>query len=92
MFSIIAINHAESQMQYEKEIRRMDYIYGPGGTIIGSTCKSGSTTRGEHLDIYDANGQYVGWIDDDGTFASDGYQISTSKMPALLLKSNQDGN
>ena len=67
----------------------MEYIYGPGGIVLGSTCKSGSTTRGEHLDVYDSNGQYVGWVDDEGTFDDTGYMVSSSKMPGLLLR-NQD--
>lgn len=67
----------------------MDYIYGPGGIVLGYTHKSGSVTRGERLDVYDFNGQYVGFVDDTGTYDDTGYQINTSKMPGLLLKRNQ---
>ena len=67
----------------------MDYIYGPGGIIIGSTCKSGSTIRGARIDVYDANGMYRGFVDDEGTFDDTGYMVSSSKVPGLLLKRNQ---
>ena len=67
----------------------MEYIYGPGGIVLGHTCKNGSTIRGERIDVYDANGMYRGWVDDYGTFDETGYQISTSRMPGLLLKRNQ---
>ena len=64
----------------------MEYIYGPGGKVLGRLHKSGSTIRGERIDVYDAEGQYVGFVDDYGTFDETGYQVSTSKMPGLLLR------
>jgi hypothetical protein len=68
----------------------MEYIYGPGGIVLGYIHKSGSAIRGERVDVYDSTGMYRGWTDDTGTYDDTGYQISTSKMPGLLL-SNQDG-
>jgi len=67
----------------------MEYIHDSAGRVIGHLHRSGSTIRGTRTDVYDANGQYVGWTDDDGTFDSSGYMVSSSKMPGLLLKSNQ---
>ena len=64
----------------------MEYIYGPGGKVIGHMNKSGSTVRGERIDVYDEEGRYVGFVDDYGTYDETGYQISTSKMPGLLLR------
>jgi hypothetical protein len=68
----------------------MEYVYGPGGIVLGYTHKSGSNIRGERIDVYDAAGMYRGFMDDSGTYDDTGYQISTSKMPGLLLR-NQDG-
>ncbi|MBM3210747.1 hypothetical protein FJZ33_00890 [Candidatus Poribacteria bacterium] len=64
----------------------MEYIYGPGGKVIGSMNKSGSTIRGEHVNVYDENGKYVGFVDDYGTYDESGYRVSTSRMPGLLLR------
>ena len=67
----------------------MEYIYGPGGVVLGYTHKGGSVIRGERVDVYDSNNRYMGWVDDEGTFDETGYQISTSKMPGLLLKGSR---
>jgi len=67
----------------------IEYIYAPGGRVIGSLRKSGSTVRGERIDVFDAEGRYVGWVDDYGTFDETGYQISTSNRPGLLLRDDK---
>ena len=67
----------------------MEYIYSPGGKVIGSLRKGGSTVRGERIDVFDAEQRYVGFVDDYGTFDETGYQVSASKMPGLLLRDDQ---
>ncbi len=64
----------------------MEYIYGPGGVVLGSFYRSGSTIRGERVEVFDANGKHVGFADDYGTFDASGYQVSTTRDPGLLLQ------
>ncbi len=67
----------------------MEYIYDSAGKVIGHLHRSGSVIRRTRTDVYDANGQYVGWVDDEGTFDETGCMVSSSKMPGLLLKRSQ---
>ncbi len=67
----------------------MEYIYGPGGVVLGSYCRSGSTIRGERIEVFDPQGKYVGFTDDYGTFDPSGYQVSTTRDPGLLLRKDR---
>jgi hypothetical protein len=63
-----------------------EYVYGSGGKVIGRLHKGGSIVNGERIDVYDGRGNYVGYVDDDGTHDDSGYRISTNRMPGLLLR------
>ena len=64
----------------------IEYIYGPANEVIGSMRRGGSTVRGERVDVFDSEQRYVGYVDDYGTFDETGYQVSSVRMPGLLLR------
>jgi len=63
-----------------------EYVYGSKGQVIGRFHKGGSTVNGERIDVYDGNNNYVGYVDDSGTFNNIGFRISINRMPGLLLR------
>lgn len=65
---------------------RRDFHSG-SGKLIGYTAESGSNVVGKRENVYDSNGFYLGHIDDSGTYDHTGWKISTSKIPGLLLRS-----
>jgi hypothetical protein len=68
----------------------MEYVYGTGGKVLGYLHKSGSVINGERTDVYDGFNNYVGYVDDSGIYNETGFQISTSRLPGLLLNTDDD--
>ena len=66
----------------------MEFIYGQGGKVIGSLHKSGSTVNGERVDVYDGLGQYVGYVDDSGTYDDMGSQGQCFTSPRATVIEN----
>ena len=67
-----------------------EYVYGSSGQVIGRLHKGGSTANGERIDVYDGRGNYVGYVDNDGTHNDIGFRISINRMPGLLLRDEDD--
>jgi hypothetical protein len=63
-----------------------EYVYGTGGQVIGYLHKGGSTVNGDRIDVYDGFHNYVGYVDDSGTFNDTGFRISINRIPGLLLE------
>ena len=65
-----------------------EYVYGSRGQVIGYLHKGGSNANGERIDVFDGSHNYVGFIDNGGTFNSIGFRISINRLPGLLLRDN----
>jgi len=56
------------------------------GKLIGYTVIE-NESAGRRVACYDANGAYVGYTDDSGTYDHTGFRVSMDRAPGILFRS-----